>query len=100
MKTIKFKQWECDIKYLHYYNDRTAIQLIDHNDGEIVAMATTNIPEVDLANDEIIIKNYSENETMDKVLMEAGIIGPALRSIQTGFVIVPIHKLLINPHMS
>jgi hypothetical protein len=63
-------------------------------------MATVNIPDVPLENDEIILKTYSGNEGIDEVLMAAEIIGPALRSIQTGFVVVPIHKLLINPNMS
>lgn len=100
MKTIRFKVWECSINFKQYSNKRTALELVDYITNELIAVATVNIPDVPLESDEVIIKNYSENEGMDTVLINAGIIGPPRRSVQTGFVIVPICKLLINPNMS
>jgi hypothetical protein len=64
MKTVKFKKWDCVIVYAQYSNGRTAIQLKDDNDGSPVATATINVPDVYLEKDEVIIKDYSENEGM------------------------------------
>jgi hypothetical protein len=92
---IQFKGYVCDLLFQRYYNGRIAIQLVDHFDHEPIATATCNLPDVELDDDEIIIKNYSENKTMEKVLFEAGVIGPVLRTVPTGFVEVPICKFLI-----
>jgi hypothetical protein len=100
MNTVKFMNWECKIKFAQYRNQRIAMELVDHITHEPIAVVTINLPDVPLESDEVIIKNYSENTTMDVVLVNAGIIGPPLRFVQTGFVTVPICKLLINPNMS
>ena len=94
MQVIKFKEWDCVLDYSTYMNGRTAIQLNDLEDGMPIATATVNIPEAKLESNEVIIKNYSENEGMSKALMDAGIIGPPSRSIRTGHVIVMVHELL------
>lgn len=94
MKIVTFKDYDCVLQYSTYMNGRTAIQLNDIVDGCPVATATVNIPSVELADDEVIIKNYSENEGMSRALVDAGVIGPATQSIRTAHVIVLIHKLL------
>jgi hypothetical protein len=55
------------------------------------------MPDVKLAPDEVIIKNYSENEGMYEAMLEAGYISPALRTVESGFIEVPVVKLLIQP---
>jgi len=92
---VKFKDWDCSLEHSTYMNGRIAIQLNDITDGMPIATATVNIPEASLQPNEVIIKNYSENEGMSKALMDAGIIGPPNRSIRTGHVIVMVHKLLV-----
>ena len=93
---IEFKQWQCILKKGYYSNGRIAIQLIDAKDHSLVAVATVNLPDVELNPGEIIIKNYSENEGMLNVLYDAKIIGPVLRMVKTGFVECPIVQLLIK----
>ena len=68
---VRFKQWDCIIGKGKYGNGRIALQLIDANDGSMVAVATVNLPDVELNPGEIIIKNYSENEGMLNTLYEA-----------------------------
>lgn len=91
---IKFKNWTCFLE-LAYYNtkDRLAIQLISAEEnpkenvmlGEPIAKATINLPDVYLADNEIIIKSYSENEGVLESLQMAGLISQTIRQVQTGF---------------
>lgn len=77
-----------------YSNGRQAIKLITE-EGEPYCMATVNVPALALANDEVIIKNYSENEGVLEVLSRAGIIKETGETVKMGFVECPIVKLLI-----
>lgn len=95
---ITFKEWKCKLEFKQYNNQRIAIELTEVGTGEPIAIATINLPKVELANDEIIIKGYSENEGMPEVLYKAGIISMPLRYVETGFVTVPICKLLVSPY--
>lgn len=94
MITIKFKIWNCVVKFGHYSNKRIAIQLIDAEDGSPIAKATLNDPGQRLKEGEIIIKDYSENEGMAKALYKAGIISEPIKYIWVGHVKTPICKLL------
>lgn len=93
---IRFKDWQCDIVKNKYFNGRTAISLVSSIDGddvckgEPIATATVNIPDVALSPDEVIIKNYSENEGVLDVLLKAGIVELSGRTIKSGFVTMPI----------
>jgi hypothetical protein len=99
MIKAKFKSWNCYIVFTKYRdNDRTAILLKDTSDSGPVATATINLPDVKLEEDEVIIKDYSENEGMVKCLIEAGVISSVVAYVKTGFVTVPICKLNIDPN--
>jgi len=79
-----------------YTDGRTFLQLIDTEDGAPIMMATVNIPAVVLEKDEIIIKNYSENEGVLEFLIENGIVSKPLRWAASGWVTCPIVKLWNN----
>lgn len=97
-KTVKFREWNCRISFDRYLNNRIAIQLYDLEDGSPVATATVNIPDLDFLNkDEVIIKDYSENEGMLEALINADIISKPLYYVLTSFVKCPVCKLLITP---
>jgi hypothetical protein len=92
---IEFKGYHCLLMKQHYAsNDRVALQLIDKEDGGPVAMATVNIPDAELADGEIIVKNYSENEGMLEALVTAGYAEDTRRSVASGFISAPVCKLL------
>ena len=91
---VEFAGYSCLLVKAQYSNGRTALQLVDQDDGEMVATATTNIPEVTLKADEIIIKNYSENDGMLQCLVDAGYVAETGKVTRTGHCIVPIAKLL------
>ena len=92
---VTFNDSECTLDYAFYENGRTALLLLDATDGQPVATASVNIPEVPLEDDEIAIKDYSENEGMYNVLNAAGVISQPVSFIENGFVVIPVCKLLL-----
>jgi len=69
---VKFLGAECDVVFGEYENGRTAIRLTEN--GSPFATATINDPDMDLKSNEVIIKNYSENNGMVDALVEAGVV--------------------------
>ena len=103
MNAVRFNVWECEVIKQKYQNGRVALQLVAIADdmgnevykGAPIAMATVNLPEIELKDDEVIIKDYSENEGMLEVLEKAGIVKFIGQHAKSGWVTVPICKLLI-----
>ncbi len=78
-------------------NNRLAILLMEEEgSSQIVFKATVNIPDLDLADDEVFIKGWSENEGVPNALMDAGVIGPIIGYGQTGRAMATRHKVLIT----
>ncbi len=93
---IKFKEWNCILKKEMYQNNqRVALVLEDENDGEVVAHATVNLSKYPLDDNEVLIKDYAENEGMLDCLIEHGIVEKPEYFIYSGFVQLPVCKLLI-----
>lgn len=86
MKIVRFKDWDCYLQLGQYSNGRVAIQLTQIETHEPVAVATLNLPGVNLEDNETLVKDYSENEGMLKTLMDAGIVSEPKEWIATGFV--------------
>jgi hypothetical protein len=76
-----------------YANGRRAIRIVDAEDSAAVMTATVNMPDVDLKEGEIIIKNYSENEGCLPFLVANGVVSPAIRWVDHGMAVV---KLLVE----
>jgi len=92
--TCKFREWNCDVLLQQYVNGRKALELVDSDGGEPIAMASVNLPDRELESDEVFIKDYSENGGILASLMEAGIVSSPLGIVRSGFVQVPRCKLL------
>lgn len=69
----------------YYSNNRKAIRLIDGDSGEPIATATVNLPAVELAENEVVVKDYSENQGMYVALLDAGIVHPELEMYDLTF---------------
>jgi len=95
---IVFKEWKCKLVFRQYGNQRIAIELIEVGTNEPIAVATVNLPNIPMKDNEIAIKDYSENETMLDVLISAGVVSKPIREVQTGYVTIPICELLISPY--
>lgn len=91
---VTFSKYKCELEFRKYHNGRVMIQLNDAQDGEPVAAATVNLAESQIEDDEVIIKDWSENEGMLKCLEEAGVVKFTGHRIATGFVKAHVCKLL------
>lgn len=90
---VTFKKWDCVLNANSYGNGRLALTLSGEG-GSRIAVATVNIPTAPLADGEVCIKDYSENEGMFAALVAAGVVEPLpTRIIPQGFVQVPVCKL-------
>lgn len=96
--TVQFKNWTCNVGVARYSNGRLALQLTsaveDLEDdlylGTPIATATINLPNDEQADNEVFIKDYSENEGMYDALFDAGYVSEITREVSSGFVVVPV----------
>ena len=100
---VEFAGYECvayETTYPGEAGGSTAIYLVDAVDGEPVATATVNVEGVSetLPPSEALIKDYSENEGMMEALIRAGLVQDTGRRVPTGYVTVPVARLLYGRH--
>jgi hypothetical protein len=88
-----YGEYEIDIKMSKYSNGQHRMEFIDKEDGFPVLVASVAIDE-SIGSDQIAIKDYSENEGVLKFLMEEGIISSPLKYFNSGFVRIPLCKLM------
>lgn len=88
----------CSLKYERYAdNDRVCIRLRCEN-GEPMATATVNVPDADLDKDEILIKDYSENEGILEALTSVGVVLFTGRYVRLSpWAVAHVCNLLIKP---
>ena len=91
MKNLNFNGFDCVIETLEYRNGGTAIELSEAKTGEPIAIATVWVE--GLKEDEVAIKDYSENSGMLLALVANGIVTAPHREVNSGFVTIPICKL-------
>jgi hypothetical protein len=97
MKTFTINQWESStevfVRVGTYPNGRVSISLFDTEDGCPYAIASVNLPDVLLADNEVLIKDYSENEGILDFLLENKIVSRTENGVQSGFVWIPVCTL-------
>ena len=72
-------------------NGNLALSVTSETEGPITT-CTVNT-DVTLPEDCIAVKNYSENEGMDKTLADMEIIGEHIGFIKSGWVVIPVYRL-------
>lgn len=81
------------------HGNRIALKMIaadSHMDclpGEVVGVASVNMPHIPLEEDQVLIKDYSEGQGMLEALTQAGIVTPTGAAVPSGFVTLPIVTL-------
>jgi hypothetical protein len=88
-----YGEYEIEIKFSKYLNGQNRMEFTDKKDGFPVLIASVAIEE-SLSPDEIAIKNYSENEGVLNFLIEKEVISSPLKYFNSGFVSIPICKLM------
>jgi hypothetical protein len=74
-----------------YHNGNVSLTLIEAREHYPYATCTVNVD--GLEEGEVAIKNYSENTGMLNFLISEGIIEPPHRSVNSGYVRIPICKV-------
>ena len=95
---VKFKEWSCIVEFARYprqFGGRLAMVLKEERTGAPVVTCTVNIPEWQGASDEVLIKNWSENEGVLYALVEAKVLLPTGGRVRVGFVSASVCRLLI-----
>ena len=93
MSPVRFKNWTCRVQQARYGNGRTALQLVDAEDGSPIATATVNLADQPLGDGEVFIKDYAENTGMLASLERAGVVERTGEWVRSGFVEVPKCRL-------
>lgn len=70
MREVNISGNLCVLTVNEYGNDRLAIQAMDKEEGDCYGTLTVNIPEADLADNEIFVKDWSENEPWVSQVLE------------------------------
>ena len=91
----KYGTYELSITFAKYANGQTAIKLWDMTDGFPYATPSLCVEDHLLKEDEVAIKDYSENEGLLEALIEAEVIEHPHAFIQSSHVKIPICKLKI-----
>lgn len=93
-KVINFHGTDCELVSRTYANGATRLELFDMEDGLPYAVCTINLPNEDLEENEVIIKDYSENKGMLDALVSAGVVSEPVRYVRTGYIEAPVCNLL------
>ena len=101
IRKVNFHGRPRSIRWARYeQGNGMALVLMDPG-GETYAKATVSLvgsqPHVELAPDEVVIKDYSENAGMLLALEDANVVQRTGRTIRSGFVELPIVRLLPLP---
>jgi len=78
---VWFKNWSCTTVWGFYGNGRVGLRLVE--DGSPVATVTINTA-VRVGLDEIIVKEYEENEGLIEALVTAGVVEPSFQAVYIG----------------
>jgi len=92
--TVTFLNTPCHLQFGRYTNGRLAISLYNV-DGEPFTTATINVPAMPLAQNQVLIKDYDENEGLLAALESAGIVRTTGVRCRLGFVQADVCHLLI-----
>ena len=68
MREVTINDTPCVLNTNNYGNDRLAIEAICKDEGDRYGVLTVNIPEAPIADDEIFVKDWSENVWVNQVL--------------------------------
>jgi hypothetical protein len=92
---MKFRKWDVTIERGKYIDgNRMCLTLLDENTGEKIAVATVNLPDQPLKENEVFINDYSENHGMLEFLESNGIVKSTGEFIKSGYVMIPKCVLL------
>lgn len=88
------KKQKASLLWSKYRNGRPCLSIV--SGGETLCVASVNLPDAIIPDGYIAIKDYSENEGVLKSLQANGIVNGVWGYIRSGFVAIPIVKILVE----
>lgn len=89
MTTISVKTPYCEatvvVEVVSYTNGRACLLLTESGTGDPFTTVTTNMPEIELDDDEVIVKTVDENEGILDCLVDQGVLEDTGRRISNCF---------------
>ena len=95
MMSVLFAGELCQVVWRRYGNHRPAL-LLTTEDDEPVVVASLNVPNLNLAANELVIKDFAENTGVLDALIEAGVVAPPERVVLTPSGFAPLVKILVE----
>lgn len=90
--TLKVFGTECSLYKSHYTNNNAnALMLVETETEEPFMTPSVNLPDMHLKPDEVIIKNYSENQGILDILINENIVLP-LKLVGPGMMLCTLLK--------
>ena len=86
---LKTKYADCTayvVEKTYSQPNNLCLEIHDFHSDEPLLIATTNVAGYVCDPGHVLIKNWSENEGIYEALLKAGVIGPVVRRVPTGFV--------------
>lgn len=91
---VSFAGHEGVLAYGRYPNGRLALLIVDEEeDDDVIVTITANLPDMDMDEDEVAVKTYSENEGIIKALDPTRILVEQVGVESNGFAIFPVYKV-------
>ena len=88
---VDFDEWQCHVMMERYQDGGLSLRLGD--DEGPIARATANVPGVSIAEDQVLIKDYSENEGVLQALSNAGLLSDTGRTVPSGDCLLHVAQL-------
>jgi len=76
---------QCRVVKEHYEHGGGVCLRLVSTEGEPIATATVNVPESNIPQDFVLIKNYSENQGILEILAQANIVTPTPIKVTVGY---------------
>lgn len=94
MNRVQFLDFTCEVQRAKYGSGQNSLRLIDVEDGQPVATASVCLEDQPQQENQVFIKNYSENAGIMEALMLQGVISGPVAVIPGGHVNFTVHELL------
>jgi len=96
MNKVLFLGEQCEVEIGRYQVGTLPYVALYCESGELMTMATVNIPGANIPDGCVLVKDYSENTGMLVALQEAGIVGSPVAYVNSGYVQIPACPLLVE----
>jgi hypothetical protein len=95
---VRFNTYDCRLQWSrHAKSRRPAILLVNARaPGDVIAVATMDLPEVDLAEGEVALQDFGPSAGVLEALTVAGAVSAPVRFIERDEQQIPICTLLVD----